>query len=348
LRPAQEKQGTNEARTALDRFRALAYASVVLTFALILVGGAVRVSDSGLGCGPGGSGTKGWPLCGGRVVPLIDENMLIEYAHRVLAGSLAVAIAALALLAWRRHRERVDLVRLSIGAFALVLFQATLGGLTVENGLEEELVATHLGIAMLQLGVLMVLARAARPGGLRESAGATEAGAGMRALAVASLIAVLATIVAGGYMSANQRHGTGEPTPAVHTACGNDFPSCGGEFLPFGRSRELDIHLAHRAFMYVASAIVLALLAAALRRRREGPDGGLARATAVAAGILCIQVLLGALNVWLGEHAWLVILHLATATVLWASLVYAGLLALRAPRGARVPGRRHEAEAVPA
>ena len=68
-------------------------------------------------------------------------------------------------------------------------------------------------------------------------------------------MAVLATIVAGGYMSANELHGTAASAAATdpHTACGTDFPSCGGEFLPFGRSRALDIHLTHRAFMYLAS-----------------------------------------------------------------------------------------------
>ena len=47
----------------------------------------MRISDSGLGCGAAGSGTEGWPLCGGRVVPLIDTNMIVEYSHRILAGS---------------------------------------------------------------------------------------------------------------------------------------------------------------------------------------------------------------------------------------------------------------------
>ena len=48
-------------------FRKLVYLAIGLTFSLVLVGGVVRISDSGLGCGPEGSGTEGWPLCGGRV-----------------------------------------------------------------------------------------------------------------------------------------------------------------------------------------------------------------------------------------------------------------------------------------
>jgi cytochrome c oxidase assembly protein subunit 15 len=332
-------------------FRRLAYATIGLTFALVLVGGVVRISDSGLGCGPGGSGTKGWPLCGGRVVPLVDGNMIVEYSHRILAATLAITIGALALQAWRHYRKRHDLVRISVAAFGLVLFQAALGGLTVEKGLEEELVAAHLGVAMLQLGLLLVLARIARPSE-RRSSPIPDAGGPTRVLVVGALIAVFATIVAGGYMSANQLHGTDQPTPAVHTACGQDFPGCGGEFLPFGRSRELDIHLTHRAFMYLSCVLVLTLLVAVLRRRRGGrdPDAnqGLVRATVVATTVLGGQVVLGALNVWLGEHAGLVIAHLALATVLWASLIYVSMLALPAPGFARAPARGAEAEAAPA
>ena len=68
-------------------FRRIAYAAALLTFVLIIVGGVVRISDSGLGCGAGGSGTKGWPLCDGRVVPLINANMIVEYTHRIVAAT---------------------------------------------------------------------------------------------------------------------------------------------------------------------------------------------------------------------------------------------------------------------
>jgi heme A synthase len=328
-------------------FRKLAFLAVALTFALIVVGGIVRVSDSGLGCGPGGSGTKGWPLCGGRVIPLVDTNMIIEYSHRFLAGTLAVVIAALALAAWRR-RYRPELRRVTIAAFGLVLFQAALGGLTVENGLEDELVAAHLGIAMLQLGLLLAIAyltrassdTARRSAVENESGPPASAGGGVRVLAIAAAVAVLATIVAGGYMSANELHGTGQAERAVHTACGTDFPSCGGSFLPFGRSRELDIHLTHRLFVYIASVLVLALVVAlftrARRARRPIDRRRLTAAAAAALTMLVLQVALGATNVWAGEHNWLVISHLAAATLLWSSLVYASMLVLLAPREAPV------------
>src|SRR6266545_4088717 len=123
----------------LRRFRRLADLTALSTFLLIVVGGIVRVSESGLGCGPGGSGTEGWPLCGGSVIPLVgDENRIIEFSHRALAAVVVVLIALLVWQAYRGLRELRWPLRGSIAAGALVLFQAVLGGLTVENSLAEE------------------------------------------------------------------------------------------------------------------------------------------------------------------------------------------------------------------
>ncbi len=324
----------------------------------MIVGGIVRISDSGLGCGPEGAGTEGWPLCGGRVVPLIDTNMIIEYSHRILAGALTTVIFALAYLARRRYRGNGRLVRLTTAAFGLVLFQAALGGLTVEKGLEEELVAAHLTIAMLQVALLIAIAGLTISRGRATAAKADHRPASLRgsravrALAVSATAAVLATIAAGGYMSASELHGTSARGPEVHSACGTDFPSCAGEFMPFGRSREVDIHLTHRAFMYLASALVLAFAATVfwLRRRRPGTiEPELAVAAGVSVVVLVVQVLLGALNVWVGEREWLIVAHLTVGTLLWCSLVAATLAALRThePVGSRAPADVN-VQAVPA
>ena len=337
-------------------FRTPAYVAAALTFLLIIVGGIVRISDSGLGCGPEGSGTEGWPLCGGRVVPLID--MIIEYAHRILAAAVTLLIAGLVVTAWRRHRSDRTLVRTCIASLGLILFQAALGGATVEKGLEEELVAAHLGIAMLQIGILLYIARLASAraddadAGTRLLARRPSATRAVRTLAICAAVATLGTIVAGGYMSASQLHGTPQERASAdpHTACGTDFPSCGGsEFLPFGRSRALDIHLTHRAFMYVTVVLVLALFVVVVRaRRRLDPESGrtLTAAASATVGVMALQVLLGALNVWLGEHAWLVIVHLAVGALMWVTLFYFTMLVVGAPQPAEA-GARHRTSVRP-
>jgi heme A synthase len=326
-----------------QRFRRLAYLTAALTFALIVVGGIVRISDSGLGCGAAGSGTEGWPLCGGGVVPAVDTNMIVEYTHRVLAGLVAILIAYLAWTAWRHRRSERLLVRVSIAAFALILLQAALGGLTVEEGLKQELVATHLGVAMIQIGLVLLMGRLGGPQPVQSLRfGATRA---IRALTMLALVAVLGTIVAGGYMSASELHGTGREHRSVdaHMACGDQFPACGGEFLPFGRSEALNIHVTHRAFMYVTVTILLALFATVLRQRRRldaASGAALLRLSSAIMGVLVAQVLLGAVNVWAGEHAWLIVAHLTVGALLWVSLVMFSLRLTAVPEVSRAGARR--------
>jgi heme A synthase len=310
--------------------RRLVLATGIATFVLVIVGGVVRVSDSGLGCGPAGSGFHGWPFCNGDVVPGVDLNAVIEYTHRVLAIVVGLMIVALFVGAWRRHRR---LLPAATALLVLVIAQGALGGATVEENLEEVYVAAHLGLAMLLLGLLLYLWR------LVSGAQVEPGGPGLRVLSIAATAAVLCTIVAGGYMAGTQNYGRADYRlgQGAHHACGKQFPTCNGELMPFGKAELVDIHLTHRAFMYLASVLVIALVAVALRR------GVAVRAAWTLAGLLAVQILVGALNVWLDEYELLILLHLALGTLLW--VVSLGLTLQLAPARARARGR---AEAVAA
>jgi heme A synthase len=317
-------------------YRRLAIATALATFALIIVGGVVRVSDSGLGCGPAGSGFHGWPFCNGDVVPGLDLNAVIEYAHRVLAGAVGIMIFALALLAYRRHRGHRGLVRAAAAAAVLVVAQGLLGAATVEENLEEALVAAHLGLAMLLLGLLLYVVRATRPDVI--GADPADGGPRFRSLAAVTATAILLTIVAGGYMAGTQNYGRADYRlgDGAHHACGKEFPTCNGDFMPFGEARLVDIHLTHRAFMYLASALVIALVVTTLRRR---PSPGVVRAAWALAGLLVVQVLVGALNVWLDEYELLILAHLALGTLLWFAAVALSLQLYRVPAPAAAEAR---------
>jgi heme A synthase len=318
----------------LARFRRLLTATILATFALIVIGGVVRVSDSGLGCGAAGSGTEGWPLCGGRVLPFLEESALIEFSHRAVASIVVFLIAALAIQVLRRLRDRRWLVRGSLGAGFLVLAQAGLGGLTVEHGLHSALVAAHLGLAMLLLGLLIGLRRVAQP----EVSWPADGSRALRATAAVTSVLLLSTIVAGGYVAGTEGEGTpNQPVMGAHLACGKEFPGCLGKFMPFEYGRLVDIQLTHRLLMYLTSIALLAMTAVALRRRALTPSAARARFTPflIAPLLLAGQILLGAMNVWLGEHPGLIVAHLTIATVLWATVVYAAASLLRAPAGAR-------------
>jgi heme A synthase len=310
-------------------YRKLVLATGIATFLLIILGGVVRVSDSGLGCGPAGSGFNGWPFCNGDVVPGVDLNSIIEYAHRALAIVVGFMILALFVLAWRRHRQ---LLGVTAALLVLVIAQGALGGATVEENLEEAYVAAHLGLAMLLLGLLLYLWRQVT------DARTESGGPRLRGLAIVATGFVLCAVVAGGYMAGTQNYGRADYQigDGAHHACGKEFPSCNGEFMPFGESRLVDIHLTHRLFVYIASALVIALALVALRRRVA------VRYAWALAGLLAVQLLVGALNVWLDEYELLILLHLALGTLLWATSL--GMTLQLSP--ARERARRPEAVAA--
>ena len=329
-------------------FRRLAGGTAVATFLLIVLGGVVRVSDSGLGCGPGGSGTRGWPLCRGDLIPGFSLHTGIEYAHRAVASIVVVEMIALAVWAWRRYRGRRWLVRATAAGVVLIIAQALLGAATVEKSLDEPLVAAHLGLAMLLFGVALFVVRAARAedGG----AAAVDAGPRFRALAVTSQALLFGAIVAGGYMAGTEHLGRSDQRAAAgaHHACGHEFPTCNGGFLPFGHHRLVDIHLSHRVFVYLFAAAAIVLIVVALRRR---PGRVIVRAAQVLAGLLVLQIVLGGLNVWLThEYELLILAHLATATLLWGALTTINLQLFRIPAAEPegAPNLARSERAVPA
>src|SRR4029079_19044078 len=100
---------------------------------------------------------------------------------------------------------------------------------------------------------------------------------------------------------------------------------------PFQYGRLVDIQLTHRLFMYLTAIAVTAMTVLAFRRRPRDPAAWTRFVPfLLAPALLALQILLGALNVWLGKHPVLIVAHLTLATLLWATVVQvaASLLAV--------------------
>lgn len=138
----------------LSRYvRALGWASIAANIAIVVTGGAVRLTGSGLGC-------PTWPRCTETALVPHDELSLhqaIEFGNRMLTFVLtAVAIATLvaAYQTGRRELRRLALV-LVLGIPA----QAVLGGITVLTGLNSWLVGLHLMLSMVMVALAVLFVR---------------------------------------------------------------------------------------------------------------------------------------------------------------------------------------------
>jgi cytochrome c oxidase assembly protein subunit 15 len=130
------------------RLNLLALALVAL---IVVTGGAVRLTGSGLGC-------TNWPECSaGHLTPALQFHGLVEFGNRLVTVVLTIAVAASFLGAIFRRPRRRDLVWLSGGLVAGVLAQAVLGGIVVYTKLNPYLVMVHFAATMLLLADAVIL-----------------------------------------------------------------------------------------------------------------------------------------------------------------------------------------------
>ncbi|MFQ6027327.1 MAG: COX15/CtaA family protein, partial [Dehalococcoidia bacterium] len=102
--------------------RRISLLAVFFTFSLVILGGVVRVTGSGLGC-------PDWPLCYGRVIPPLEMTAIIEYTHRLVASAIVGPLVLLVCgVVWLAHRRERWLVVPASLAVALLLGQGLLGG----------------------------------------------------------------------------------------------------------------------------------------------------------------------------------------------------------------------------
>ncbi|SIN74635.1 COX15/CtaA family protein [Agromyces cerinus] len=147
--------------------RIFAWASFVLNVLIIATGGAVRLTDSGLGC-------SDWPVCvPGSLIPTPELGVhgIIEFANRTISGPLLLAAAGVLILVWRHRRERRDLFVLAVLVFVLVIVQALVGAFVVWQELAAALVGFHYTVSVVIVCIAAAfLARMYEPGGTRELA----------------------------------------------------------------------------------------------------------------------------------------------------------------------------------
>ena len=175
-------------------------ANLVTQVAIVVTGGLVRLTGSGLGC-------PTWPQCvPGSYTPVRQQpqgiHSVIEFGNRTLTGVVGIvalaALVAVALDVWRRGRPR-RLVVLAAVPLVGVAVQAVLGGITVLTHLSPATVAAHFLVsALIVAASTVLLSRAQADDGPARLVVRAEVQWLARALAaLTAVILVLGTVVTG-------------------------------------------------------------------------------------------------------------------------------------------------------
>jgi len=130
--------------------RFFAYGSVISTYILIVIGGYVTTSNSGLGCG------ESWPLCQGAVFPsLKNPEVVIELTHRLFNSVVGVFILGMSIVVWTKYRNASNIVILSTTSLVALIVQVLLGMVTVTTSLNPIFSDAHLALASAILAIVV-------------------------------------------------------------------------------------------------------------------------------------------------------------------------------------------------
>lgn len=289
--------------------RGLALASLASQIGIVVTGGAVRLTGSGLGC-------PTFPRCTAESyvnTPEYGIHGFIEFGNRLLTFVLAgIALATLVAVLLQRPRRR-DLVEPAVVLFLGIPIQALIGGITVLTELNPWVVMLHFVASAALVGVATVLVRRTRePAGPVRLVGGPVAGPWLRRYAwvvvgVTYVVIYLGTIVTG------------------------SGPHAGDEMAVRTGLDPESVSQLHVDVVFLLLGLTVGLWFAA---RAAGSPGRLARVTAILLGVELAQGVIGFSQYFTGLPIVLVGLHMFGSMV----LVVAAVSVLLATRERVDPG----------
>ena len=284
------------------RIRLYAWLSLISQILIVVTGGAVRLTGSGLGC-------PTWPECEpGSLVNVPEQGIhgVIEFGNRLLTFLLLfISLATFITVMRLKKVHRKGLFWTSLGLGLGIVAQAVLGGITVLTGLNSWIVGAHFLVSMVLISIATFLVWYAR--GRRK----LEANRALSSISLAIVPVAIAVITIGVILTGSGPHAGDSETPRN------------------GLDSELWSHY-HSYPAYLL--LTLALIHVILRFRLTGVSSASYSFAFVA--VISSQALLGLVQTWTGLPEVLVALHMLGASVLASMTTYQALLN-KAAKGAK-------------
>ncbi|WP_230424081.1 COX15/CtaA family protein [Streptomyces radicis] len=270
--------------------RRAALAALVMSVVIVVTGGAVRLTGSGLGCDT-------WPKCSDESLVATSEmgvHGAIEFGNRLMSYVVSAAVGWFIVAARCAKPRRRELTRLGWLQFWIVMTNAVIGGITVRTELNPWIVASHFLAAMALLTATTVSWQRAREG---DAPPRPLVGIPLRRAIGGLTLLTAALVVVGTAVTGSGKH-SGDTSGHI-------------ERMPFDWDT---ITRAHSALAWLVVLGTLAVLAGL--RLMDAPRGARARARDLLL-ILLAQGVIGYVQYALDEPAWLVGGHLLGATLVW-------------------------------
>ena len=305
-------------RTDVDprrRLALIAWVTLVLTVVVVQSGAFVRATESGAGCG------ETWPRCDGRIFTMPDSmEQAIELTHRLLTGVAGLAVALLAVWAWRHFAEGELLRRAATAVAILFGVEVVIGAMLVLFKWVDDdasigrtiTVPIHLMNTFVLLGAIVLTGYWAS-GGSRLSIDRSQT---RHRLVLVGASALLIAAALGGL---NALADTLYPADSLADALRADF----GADAPV----LLQLRVLHPAVAIAAGLLVFMIV----RYLRQDVDARTERYGAVVTGLVVVQFASGFLNIALLTPVETQILHLVLADLTWIFFVLFGLGVLTIP-----------------
>jgi cytochrome c oxidase assembly protein subunit 15 len=288
--------------------RRLAVLSLIGQTVLVVTGGAVRLTASGLGC-------PTWPRCTSNSLvntPEMGIHGFIEFGNRLLTFALAAVAVLMLVYLWNLRKERKDLFLLALGLLASIPAQAVIGGITVLTQLNPWVVGLHFLVSMALVVFAMLLVNRAygRTGQFRTLPLTSLPGVlrpVMTAVALFSAIAVMLGVVV--------------------TGAG---PHAGDANAP---RNDLDWDLFSHIHAVPAYLVTAGTLLAVYFVFRRGISGTFRTAVLLLLAVTVLQAVIGFTQYYNGIPALLVGAHMLGAALLMAAATNAADIARSSPVG---------------